>query len=419
MDHLRVSGILTEYAPQNKEKPVISPEMGQNSHLLLPRAAPYCGTERPQFPSKEDNMFESGRMKTTAGLALSLLFLVAALRLPAQDFESIPIVRHELSKDISLYQIGRTGVFSNMTAVRTSEGVVVFDSLMFPELAKRVRALIEKDFGSKIACLINTHGAPDHTGGNVIFEDVPIYGHQNIKTEFERMTPPADRPRPSPDEMKKLMDQMKERKAKEVEEARKGYLGDIRVKEYEENDLIREVAMRSFDPAKPPQLPLIPTTLIGDRYTLRLGGKTFEMSHNTPSYSDSDIITWIPEEKALVIGDIFNAGRLPGLSPETDLESWEKLFSGYISNDTTVEHFICTHGAGTITAAEIREQFSYLKKLVEEVRNLKASGKTAAEIQSLIPLAQFPYLKTYNPYFYASSFNLHNLNIDSLWKQIK
>jgi hypothetical protein len=41
-------------------------------------------------------------------------------------FESIPVVRLELSKDISLYQVGRTGYFSNMTAVRTSEGVVVF-----------------------------------------------------------------------------------------------------------------------------------------------------------------------------------------------------------------------------------------------------------------------------------------------------
>jgi hypothetical protein len=145
------------------------------------------------------------------------------------------------------------------------------------------------------------------------------------------------------------------------------------------------------------------------------------MSHNTPTYSESDIITWIPEEKTLVIGDIFNAGRLPSIFPrgEMDLESWEKLFSGYVSNDTNVEHFICTHGAGIITAAEIREQFSYLKKLVEEVKKLKSSGKTAAEIQSLLPLALFPYLKTYNPYFYGTGFNIHNHNIDSLWKQIK
>ena len=363
-------------------------------------------------------MFESGRMKTAAGMALGLLFLTGALQLPAQDFESIPVVRHELSKDISLYQVGQTGFFSNMTAVRTSEGVVVFDALMFPQLTKRVRALIEKDFGSKIACLINTHGAPDHTGGNAIFEDVPIYGHQNIKAEMARMTPPADRPKPSPEEIKKRQDQMRERRAKEMEEAKKGYMGDIRAREFEESDRIFELATRLFDPANPPK-EVIPTVLIGDRYTLRLGGKTFEMSHNTPSYSESDIITWIPEEKTLVIGDIFNAGRLPGLSPGTDLESWEKLFSGYVSDDTTVEHFIGTHGAGTITAAEIREQFSYLKELVEEVRKLKAAGKTAAEIQTLIPLAQFPYLKTYNPYFYGTAFNLHNSNIDSLWKQIK
>lgn len=361
-------------------------------------------------------MFDSGRMRTTAGIAFGLLFFFGALLLPAQDFESIPIVRHELSKNVSVYQVGLTAVFSNMTAVRTSEGVVVFDALEFPQLAKRVRALIEKDFASKIACLINTHGAPDHMGGNVIFKDVPIYGHQNIKTGMTPPPPPPGQSIPSPEEMKKFVAQARERRAKETEEAKKNYLGDIR--EFEEGDRIFELMVRSFDPANPPK-PVIPTTLIGDRYTLRLGGKTFEIYHNTPSYSTSDIITYIPEEKTLVIGDIFNAGRLPGFSRETDLDSWEKLFSGYISDDTTVEHFICTHGAGTITAAEIREQFSYLKKLLDEVKNLKASGKTAAEVQSLIPLAQFPYLKTYNPYFYGTGWNTHNLNIDLLWNRIK
>ncbi len=361
-------------------------------------------------------MFGSGRMKTTAGIALGLLLFVGALPLPAQDFETIPVARHEISKDVSVYQVGLTGVFSNMTAVRTSEGVVVFDSLMFPQLAKRVRTLIEKDFGSKIACLINTHGAPDHTGGNAIFEDVAIYGHQNIKSE---LTPPADRPKPpSPEEMKKMMAQFEERHAKQVAEAKKNYLGDLR--EFDESDRIRELGMRSFGPANPPKT-VFPAISIGDRYTLRLGGKTFEMSHNTPSYSTSDIVIYIPEDKTLVVGDIFNAGRLPSLYPlrPTDLESWEKLFSGYVSNDTTVERFICTHGAGTITAAEIREQFSYLKKLQDEVRTLKASGKSAAEIQALIPLAQFPYLKTYNPYFYGTGFSIHNSNIDSLWNHGK
>lgn len=359
-------------------------------------------------------MFDSGRMRTAAGMALGLMLFIGALLLPAQDFESIPVARHELSKDVSVYQVGLTGVFSNMTAVRTSEGVVVFDALMFPQLAKRVRALIEKDFGGQVACLVNTHGALDHTGGNVIFEDVPIYGHQNIKAE---LTPPTDRPRPprpSPEEMKKLRDEW----AKKKEEAKKGYLGDIR--EFEENDRFSELGARSFDPANPSK-PVIPTVLIGDSYTLRLGGKTFEMYHNSPSYSESDIIIYIPEEKTLVVGDIFNKGRLPCIFPrgQTDLASWEKLFSGYISNDTTIEHFIGTHGAGTITAAEIREQFSYLKELLEGVKRLKESGKTVAEIQSMIPLAQFTYLRTYNPYFYGTAFNIHSSNIDSVWNQIK
>jgi len=336
----------------------------------------------------------------------------------AQDIESIPITRHEISKDVVLYQMGQTGACPNMTAVRTSAGTVVFDALMSPALAKRVRDMIEKDFGGKIACLINTHGAIDHTGGNPAFKDVPIYGHANIKTEMDQMSQALARmatnqPSAPSEETKKRLEEAGARRAKLLEEVKRNYRGDL--KEFDETDRM----MRFLDPLHPPEM-VVPTTLIGESYDLTVGDKTFHISHNTPSYSESDIVTSIPEIKTLIVGDIFNAGRIPLLSSQgTDLDSWAKLFAPYIADNSKVEHFIGTHGAGLLTAAEIREQFQYLNKLSEEVKNLKASGKSAAEIQAALPLDQFPYLSKYNPYFYGTTQNVHSANIASLWTRMK
>ncbi len=359
----------------------------------------------------------AGPFKKVVGFALPALILAFSGLGAAQSVDGIPITRHEVSKDVVLYQRGQTGVFSNMTAIRTSAGTVVFDTLGSPDAAKRVRDMIEKDFG-KIACLINTHGAGDHTLGNSVFKDVPIYGHANIKVEMDRMSQwTAKNPLPAdPAEIKKRMEEMRARQAKHIEKVKR----DFPVVLSERDDTNSE--MSSVDLSKPYEPPalVVPTTLIGDSYDLKVGDKTFRMSHNTPSYSESDIVIFIPEAKTLIVGDIFNPGRIPCFSRSgTDLDSWTKLFAPFIADNADVECYIGTHGFGLLTAAEIREQFQYLKKLSDEVNALKASGKSAAEIQALLPLAQFPYLSKFNPYFYGTEFNIHNSNIDVLWNRTK
>ncbi len=352
-------------------------------------------------------MFFTGQIERAAAVALLVLILSFSGLRAAQDVENIPITRHEVSKDVFLYQAGQTAAFPNMIAIRTSAGTVVFDALMSPALAKRVKDMIEKDFGGKIACLINTHGAIDHTGGNPAFKDVPIYGHANIKTEMDQMSQVmarwATNPPAAPSEKTKKL----------LEEVKRNYRGDLR--EFGETDRM----MGFLDPRHPPEM-VVPATLIGDSYDLTVGDKTFHMFHNTPSYSESDIVTFVPELKTLIVGDVFNANRIPLLSAQgTDLDAWAKLFAPYIADNSKVEHFIGTHGAGILTAAEIREQFQYLTKLSEEVKNLKASGKSAAEIQAVFPLDKFPYLSKYNPFFYGTTQNVHAANIAALWAQAK
>lgn len=356
-------------------------------------------------------------MKTQLLFIFLLPFLGFSQLSQSQDINQIPITRHKVTDNITVYQLGETGVYSNMTAVNTTDGIVVVDASMFPGLAIRVREMMEKDFGKNIACLINTHGAIDHTNGNSVFKDVPIYAHTKVKTEMTQIpqmrTPPADI---SPDSLAKIRARQMELRAKQIENMKKNYLGDLR--EFDEMDQL----MRLLNPRNLTEK-VIPDTLFDEAYIIKVGDKTFKMHYNTPSYSASDIIIEIPEEQTLIVGDIFNKKRVPFFSPlkdeHTDLNAWEELFSDYVATDTRIKNFVCTHGAGDITLAEIKEQSKYLRKLYDSVKELKASGKSAEYIIADLPLSKFPYLSSYNPYFYSTPNNTHEGNIRTIWNQIK
>jgi len=304
-----------------------------------------------------------------------------------------------VTRNVVLYKTGLTAANSNMIAVNTSKGVVVIDSLQYPALAKRIRGMIEKEFGKPVAALINSHGAMDHTWGNEIFQDVPIYGHRAVKMEMERFQAAA----------KAGALRLPGAGAADPN-FRASYPGDPR-----EVDEAAEITSRLMATVQQGAVPaVIPTVLFDDSYVLTVGDHTFKMAHNTPTYSQSDIIIAIPEEKTLIVGDIFNKPRLPWIAPITDVKAWQELFAGYIADGSGYEHFLGTHG-DEMTAGEIREQLLYVRALGEQVKAYGAAGKTLNEAREDLALGRFPHLSRMNPYFYGAPTQLHARNIQTAW----
>ena len=324
----------------------------------------------------------------------------------SQDLSKFPIEKIKISPDVMLYKTGLTSAYTNMIAVKTTAGIVVIDAHQYPEIAIRIRGMIEKDFNGKIAYLINTHGAFDHTGGNTVFDDVPIIGSADIKNEMERFSQISKSPQ--------FEQFIKMEMITKPEEIRDIYPGDKR--EIDEsielnNNLLKSIRDNTFKV-------IVPDTLFKDRYILKLGSTTFQMYTNTPSYSRSDIVIYIPEEKTLVVGDILNHNRLPFFHRETDLKKWTDLFEPYIDGKFEIKHFIGTHG-NPIPLDEVKAQFGYLNELTDQVKNLKSEGKTSEEAMQIISLKNLPYLNDYNPYFYGSAMNIHGLNIRNIYGQLK
>ena len=335
--------------------------------------------------------------------------LVASDFLFAQNEFNIPIEMVKLTDHVILFKTGATGVYSNMIAVKTQKGVVVFDALQFPDVTKKVRGMIEEEFGKSIVYLVNTHGATDHTGGNEVFSDVPIIAHDAAKAEVlqaaamsKRMRaiqanpPTGQRVPPVPPSPSK-----------------ENYPGDPG-----EIDEQSEIWAKMSVYVKTASDPVPPTITFNDQETLDMGNMTLRMFHNTPSYSESDIIIHIPEENVLIVGDIFNKNRLPWLNIKTDFEAMKNLFSPFIADDSKIKIFIGTHNY-VMTIDDVRENFKYIDKLRDEMGRLRNEGKSLVDAKKELALKSFPVFGHLNPFFYGTTINMHDNNIQMIWRQLE
>ncbi len=338
-------------------------------------------------------------------LSIVMILLISGCAV-SQDFSNFPITKIKVNPDVIVYKAGLTGAYSNMIAIKTSDGIVVIDALQYPEVAKRVRGMITKDLDDEVKYLINSHGAFDHTGGNIAFDDVPIIGCSDVKREMQRFQQMMSSPQ--------FESFIQQETIIKPEKMRAEYPGDKR--EIDESIELNKNLLKS---AKDGTFKVvIPDTLFDDHYTLKVGNTTFKMYHNTPTYSRSDIIIYIPEEKTLVMADIFNNNRIPLINRNTDLKKWEDLFEPYLDGKIEVKHFIGTHGK-PISLDEMKNQFNYIKTLFSEVEKIKSAGKTMADAIDELALNKLPYLSDYNPYFYGTAINQHELNIRAVWELVK
>lgn len=64
------------------------------------------------------------------------------------------------------------------TAVVTQEGIVVIDTLPYPQETKQLIEFLRRLGRGKIRYVINTHWHGDHTNGNYLFEDAQLVCHE-------------------------------------------------------------------------------------------------------------------------------------------------------------------------------------------------------------------------------------------------
>lgn len=160
------------------------------------------------------------------------------------------------------------GFMSNAGFVITTDGVVVFDTLGTPALARALIAEIQKKTDQPIRKVIISHFHPDHFYGIKPFKELgaTVYAHESARDILQR---------PS------TIQRFAQIKADFPESETKDW------------------ALFAAD------------AWFGDDWQFTLGEKTFVVKHLGPAHTKEDSVLWVPEEGVLFVADLLFTNRLP------------------------------------------------------------------------------------------------------------
>ncbi len=231
--------------------------------------------------------------------------------------------RERVSNDIYVFT---SDLYAQVTAsaVVTKEGIIVIDTLPFPEETRLMIDYLSGLGRGEIRYLINTHWHGDHTYGNYLFEGVQLVGHQ------------------------RCADSLVELAAKALEESK------------ETSPELEEVEV---------QVPDI-TFEQGDML-LHLGGKSLQMVL-TPGHTPDSTVVLVKEDKVLLASD--TVMPLPYFvwgNRDEFIESLRRVL------DFNMESIVQGHGE-VLLRGEIREaihsSIRYLNVIHEKTKRVIEDG---------------------------------------------
>ncbi len=142
------------------------------------------------------------------------------------------------------------------SAIITSEGSILIDTLIFPEETRDIHYFLEKRLNSPVRYVVNTHHHADHTYGTYLFPDATVISHVRCR------------------------DFLEERGQVALEEAK------ISISELADVEIV------------------LPDIVFDEgTFSIHLGGKTLECWH-MPGHSDDGIVCVAAEDRILFAGDL-------------------------------------------------------------------------------------------------------------------
>jgi glyoxylase-like metal-dependent hydrolase (beta-lactamase superfamily II) len=217
-------------------------------------------------------------------------------------------------------------------AIFTSQGVVVVDTLLFPQETSELLDLVRRKSKSEVLYLVNTHSHSDHVYGNYLFEGTEVIAHELCRQALQK------------------------RGEEELNQAKEQILE------------LAEVQLR------------LPSITFSQELTLRLGNKTLQLMH-TPGNTPDSIVVYVREDRVLFAGD--TVMPVPYIVDGDRLELKESLQAiAKLSLDNIVQG----HG-GVILRGEVkgtlRSSIAYLETIYEKVRQKIEAGALREELRRI------------------------------------
>jgi cyclase len=308
-------------------------------------------SRRPRFGIKQRAIFLASGLLTLA---------LAALGTPrAPDDSEIPYTMTRLSSRVIVLDCQNV----NVTAIAAKAGIVVIDTNRSPGAMRRLRRVIEEEFGRQdFIYVVNTHGDPDHSSGNGVFPSVPLVAHRGCAEYVHHAR------------ASKLRSEWNRRSR--LEEARTRY-GAVDHESGAADSLRAVISKLESTAADPQDLPAAgtPGITIEDSLHLDLGDLTLELRFCGEAHTNHDIVVYVPEEKLLLTGDLLCSPQSPcfPINAMADVPRLVSDLEGLMRREAGLETVVPGHGR-IMTRADLA---TFCRTVSEQYAQIKTENSAA------------------------------------------
>jgi glyoxylase-like metal-dependent hydrolase (beta-lactamase superfamily II) len=273
--------------------------------------------------------------------------------------------------------------------ILSKNGLVQIDSYYFPLLTKDAKDLIINETGrDDFKYFINTHGHACHTGGNYYFKDATFIAHERTKGKIEWGI-----------------------------NCNKNEYDKLLISEVKDSTQIKRLEKLERQIKDTP----LPQITFQDRLTIYLEDLTLHLIYfGKCGHSDDEILIHIPEEKTLIIGQIFHGSKyLPIIKAPCDRQDLLRkidIMTQLMEND--LEHILSNHQGG-IDISDFKFAHDYYIDLLTNIENMRNKSYSLEQIQTEFKFNnRYPEINQKHE-IKEDRENVHIKNVENIWKMME
>jgi len=303
----------------------------------------------------------------------------------------------------------------NLVAVKSQKGLAIIDTEMSPRIMAPIKERLEKTFGrDDWAYVINTHAHMHHAGGNCLFKDAVIIGHDNLPKDMQWL-------------IRKQVDESWKRKELDHNaetilnlQAMLPKVAGSRLQTRRIQGEIKFYQLNTQDMEDGFKV-VKPTVTFSDKYTLDLGDLRLELVYFGKGHSLSDILIYIPQEGVLVTGAIvYQRGHLPGITENAELKDVHRyiaVLNDFLEEGVKLDYVIASHSF-PLARRDLKYVHDYYQTMLEGIRSAQQEGLTLEQAKE-----RFAVHKKFPRFFQRQSAQWskakQDRNINVLWNLLK
>ena len=303
----------------------------------------------------------------------------------------------------------------NIVVIKSQKGLAVIDTAMSPRIMAPIKERLEKELGrDDWAYVINTHAHIHHAGGNCLFKDAVIIGHDKLPDDMQWL---IDKQIDETSKRKVLDDNAKT--IRNLQAALPKVAGN-RIQTRRIQGEIKFYQLNTQDIEEGFEI-VKPTVTFSDKDTIYLGDLRLELVYFGKGHSFSDILVYIPQEGVLVTGAIvYLRGHLPGITERAELKDVHRyvaVLDAFLKEGVKLDHVVSSHSP-VLKRRDLVHVRDYYQAMLDGIRSARQEGLTLEQARD-----RFAVRKKFRHFYQRQSAKWskakQDRNITVLWRLLK